>query len=125
MIGPFSMSCCNFLTSLILTTSEIPVEYKLMTCLPMNFPVFSAFSFSSCCLYSTCVLLMVSSLAFSSFSFVYLSPNKYSLPLPMTLFKHSRFLCRPMPSFGVSTVSPKKSSSFNMFPTSAIAFITC
>ena len=30
-----------------------------------------------------------------------------------------------MPSFGVSTVSPKKSSSCNIFPTSAIMFIRC
>ena len=30
-----------------------------------------------------------------------------------------------MPSFGVSTISPKNSSSFNMFSTSAIAFIRC
>ena len=30
-----------------------------------------------------------------------------------------------MPSFGVSTTSPKKSSSFNMSPTSAIIFIKC
>ena len=39
----------------------------------------------------------------------------------MTLFKNSRFLCYSMPSFGLSTTSPK--SSFNMFPTSAIIFI--
>ena len=41
----------------------------------------------------------------------------------MTLFKYSRFLCYSMPSFGVSAISPKKSSS-NISPTSVIAFIT-
>ena len=41
----------------------------------------------------------------------------------MTLFKHSHFLYCSMPSFGVSTISLKKPSSFNIFPTSAIAFI--
>ena len=43
----------------------------------------------------------------------------------MTLFKHSYFLYYLMLSFAVSTVSPKKSSSFNMFSTSTIAFIRC
>ena len=125
MIGSFSISYCNFLTSPILTTREIPVEYKLMTCLPKAFPVFSPFSFSSGCLYSIYVLLIVSSLALSSFSCVHLLPNKYGLPLLMTRHKHSRFLCCSMSSFGVSKVSLKKSPSFNMFSTSAIAFITC
>ena len=41
----------------------------------------------------------------------------------MTLFNSSCFLCCSIPSFGVSTTSPKKSSSFNMSPTSAIIFI--
>ena len=67
----------------------------------------------------------VSSLALSTFACVYLPPNKYALLLPMALYKHSHFLYWPMPSFGVSTVSPKKSSSFNMFSTSVIAFIRC
>ena len=124
MIGSFSISYCNFLTSLILATQEILGEYKLMSCLPKAFPVFSSFSFSSCCLYSAYVLLIVSLLALSTYSCVPLRPNKYTLPLLMTLFKHSRFLCCSMPSFGVSTLYPKKSSSFNMFSTSAIIFIT-
>ena len=94
-----------------------------MTCLPNAFAVFSAFSFSSRCLYSAYVLLIISSLALSTFSCIHLLPNKWALPLPMTLFKHSHFLCCPVPSFGVSTISPKKSSWFNIFPTSAIAFI--
>ena len=125
MIGSFSISCSNFLTSLILTTREIPVEYKLMTCLPRIFPASSPFSFSSRCLYSAYVLLIVSSLAFSTFSCVYLLPNKYAWPLLMTLFKHFRFLYCSMPSFCVSTISPKKSSSFNMFSTYGIIFIRC
>ena len=41
----------------------------------------------------------------------------------MTLFKYSRFLCYSIPSFGVSAISPKKSSS-NISPTSVIAFVT-
>ena len=41
----------------------------------------------------------------------------------MTLFKHSCFLCCLTPSFGVSTTSPKNSSSFHVSPTSAIIFI--
>ena len=43
----------------------------------------------------------------------------------MTPLKHSRFLYCSMPSFGVSALSPKKSSSFNIFSTSLIIFITC
>ena len=43
----------------------------------------------------------------------------------MTLFKHSRFLCCSIPSFGVSKTSPKNSSSFNISATSAIIFIKC
>ena len=123
-IGSFSISYCNFLTSLILATQEILGEYKLMSFLPKAFPVFLSFSFSSRCLYSAYVLLIVSLLALSTYSCVPLRPNKYTLPFLMTHFKHSRFLCCSMPSFGVSTVYPKKSSSFNMFSTSAIIFIT-
>ena len=37
-------------------------------------------------------------------------------------FKHSRFLCCSIPSFGVSATSP---SSFNMSQPSAIIFIKC
>ena len=61
MIGSFSISCRDFLTSLILSHRDIPTEYKLMTWLPKVFPVFSHFSFSSHCLYSAYVLLIVSS----------------------------------------------------------------
>ena len=125
MFGPFSISCRNFFTSLILTTREIPLEYKLMTCLSKAFPVFSPFLYSSRCLYSVYVLLIVSSLPLSTFCCVHLLPNYYALPLLMTPLKHSRFLCCSMPSFGVSTISPQKSSSFNMFLTSAIIFFVC
>ena len=116
------MSWRNFLTSLILTTWEILVERRLMTCLPNAFTVFSPFSVISRYLYSAYVLLVISSLAFSC---VHLLPNKCASPLSMTLFKHSRFLRCSIPSYGVSKMSPKKSSSFNIFPASVIAFITC
>ena len=96
----------------------MPVEYKLMTCLPKAFPVFSPFFFSSCCLYSPNVLFIASSLALSTLSCVHLCPN---LPLSIILFNSC--LCCSVPSFGVSTTSPKNSSSFNMSPTSAIIFI--
>ena len=122
MIGSFSISCCNFLTSLILTTQEISVEYKLMTCLPNAFAVSSPFSFS---LYLGYFFFIVSLLALSTFSCVHLLPHKFALPLLMTLFKHYCFLFCSMSSFGVSTVSPKKSSLFNVFATSAIIFIRC
>ena len=125
MFGSFSISCCNFLTSLILTTPEIPVEYNLMTCLPKAFPIFSPFLFSSPCLYLAYVLFIVSLFALSTFSSVHLCPNKYALPLVVTLFKHSYFLFCSMPSFGVSTISPKKASSFSIFSTLAIIFIRC
>ena len=98
MIGSSSMSYCNFLVSLILSHREILVEYKLMTCLPKAFPVFSPFSFSSRCLYPAYVLFMASSLALSSFPCVHLCPN---LPSSMILFNSSLFLCCSMPSFGV------------------------
>ena len=114
MIGSSSISQRNFLTSLILTIREMPVEYKLITCLPKAFPVFSPFSFSSRCLYSTYVLFMASSLALSNFPCVHLCPNKRALLLSMTLFNSSRFLFCSMPSFGVSTMSPKNSLSFNV-----------
>ena len=65
---------------------------------------FSPYSFTSRCLYSAYVLLIISSRALSTFSCVNLCPN---LPLSMRLFKHSHFLCCSVPSFGVSTVSPK------------------
>ena len=96
-----------------------------MTCLPKAFPVFSLFSFSSRCLYSAYVLLIISSFALSTLSCVHICPNKCALTLSMTLFKYYHFLCCSIPSFGVSTTSPKKSSSFNMSPTSAIIFIKC
>ena len=104
MIGSYSMSWLNFLTYLILIHQGIPVEYKLMTCLPRTFPVFSCFSFKSLCLYSAYVLLIVSSLVLSTLSYAHLCPN---LPLSMRLFKHSRFLCSSTLSFGVSIISPK------------------
>ena len=114
------MSCRNFLTSLILSHQEIPVEYRLMTCLPKAFPVFSPFSFSSSCFYSACVLLIISLLALSTLLCVHLCP---SLPLSMIPFNSSHFLCCSIPSFGVSTTSPKNSSSFNISSTLAIIFI--
>ena len=104
MIGSFSMSCRNFLRSLILSHRELPVEYRLMTCLPRAFPVFSPFSFSSRCLYSSYILLIISSLALSTLLCVHLCP---SLPLSMILFNSSRFLCCSIASFGVSVTSLK------------------
>ena len=82
---------------------------------------FFTFFVSSRCLYSACVLLIISSFALSTLPCVHLCPNKCTLPLSMTLFKHSRFLCCSMPSFGVSTTSPKMSSLFNV----TILFIKC
>ena len=95
------MSYCNFLTSVILTNREIPLEYNLMMCLSNAFAVFSPFLFSLRCLYSVYVLLTISSLALSTFSCVHLLPNKCNLPLSMRsmrLFKHSHFLCCAVPS---------------------------
>ena len=99
MIGSVSMFRRNFLTSLILSYREIPVEYKLMTCLPKAFPVFSPFRFSSRCLYSAYVLLIISSLAFSTLPCVHLCPNKCALLLSMALFNSSFFFvsqCLPL-----------------------------
>ena len=121
MIGSVSMFRRNFLTSLILSYREIPVEYKLMTCLPKAFPVFSPFRFSSRCLYSAYVLLIISSLAFSTLPCVHLCPNKCALLLSMTLFNSSFFFCFSVPSFGVSTTSPKKSLSFNILQHQALS----
>ena len=121
MIGSVSMFPRNFLTSLILSYREIPVEYKLMTCLPKAFPVFSPFRFSSRCLYSAYVLLIISSLAFSTLPCVHLCPNKCALLLSMTLFNSSFFFCFSVPSFGVSTTSPKKSLSFNILQHQALS----
>ena len=115
------MSCRNFLTSLILSHQEIPVEYRLMTCLPKTFPIFSPFSFSSSCFYSACVLLIISLLALSTLLCVHLCP---SLPLSMIPFNSSHFLCCSISSFGVSTTSPKN-SSFSISSASAIIFIKC
>ena len=119
MIGSFSMSYRNFLTSLILSYREMPVESRLMTCLPKTFPVFSPFSFSSRCLYSAYGLLIISLLALSTLLFVHLCPN---LPLSITLFNSSAFLCCSVASFGVSTTS-LKNSLFHISPTLAIIFI--
>ena len=122
MIGSFSMSFLNFLTSLILSHWKMPVEYKLITCLFKAFSVFSPLSFSSRCLYSAYFLLIVSSLAcFVHLYYVHLCPN---LPLSMRLFNSSRFLGCSVPSFGVSTMFPRKSLS-NISPTSAIALVKC
>ena len=99
------------------------VEYRLITCLPKVFPVFSHFSFSSHCLLSAYVLFIVPSLGLSTFSCVYCFLPPRTLPLLTALFKNSRFLYWSTPSFSVSTVSAKNSSSFNMFSTSVIAFI--
>ena len=111
MIGWFSISCCDFVTSLILITRKILVEYKLRTCLPKAFPVFLLFSFSLRCLYSVYVLLIISSLALSTFSCLHLFPNKYALPLAFhfypkpygferAFFTHRRFLlCTSSPHF--------------------------
>ena len=101
------------------------VEYKLMACLPNTFAVFSPFLFSSRCLYTVYILVMALSLALSTLPCVHLCPNKSSLPLSMTCFDSSHFLCWSMPSFGVLTTSPKNSLSFNMSPTSGIIFIKC
>ena len=108
MIGSFSVSWHNFLTSLILSYREIPVEYKLITCLHRAFPVFSPFSFNSRCLYSAYFLFITSSLTLSTLSCVHLYPNKCALPLFMALFKHSRFSYCSIPSFSVSAISLKK-----------------
>ena len=121
MIGSVSMFRRNFLTSLILSYREIPVEYKLMTCLPKAFPVFSPFRFSSRCLYSAYVLLIISSLAFSTLPCVHLCPNKCALLLSMALFNSSFFFCFSVPSFVVSTTSPKKSLSFNILQHQALS----
>ena len=67
MIGSFSISWRNFLTSVILSHWGMPVEYKWITCLPKVFPVFSPFSFSSRCFYSAYVLLTLSALALPTF----------------------------------------------------------
>ena len=103
-----------FLTSLILSHREIPVEYRLMTCLLQAFPFFSPFSFSSRCLHSVYVLLIISSLALSTLPCVHFCPKKCALPLCMTPFNSYRFLCFSVPSFGVSTTSPKNSLLFNI-----------
>ena len=110
---------CNFLTSLILSHREIPVEYRLMTCLPKALPVFSTFSFSSRCLYLAYVLLIISSFALSTVLCVHLCPSQ---PLSMILFNSSRFLCCSVASFSVLTTS-LKNSLFNTSPTLAIIFI--
>ena len=91
IIGSFSMSWSNFSISLILTHREIPVECRLMTCLPKALPVYSPLSFSSHCLHSTYYLLIISSLAWSTLSSVHLCPN---LPLSTLSCVH---LCPNLP----------------------------
>ena len=93
-----------------------------MTCSAKAFPVFSPFWSSSRCLYSAYVLLIISLLALSTFPCVHLC---LSLPLSMMLFNSSQFLCCSVAYFGVSTTSPKNSSSFNISPAIAITFIKC
>ena len=118
MIRSFSMSRDNFLTSLILSHQEIPVEYKLMTCLPKAFPVCSSYSFGTRVhpVFSVrFVYDLITCRVHPFLPYVHLCPNKCALLLSMTPFKHSCFLCCSMSSFGVSTTSPKKSSSFNIF----------
>ena len=66
------MSRYNLWTFLILTIREMVVEYRLMTCLPRAFPVFSPFSFSSRGLYSPYVFFVTSSLALSTLPCVHL-----------------------------------------------------
>ena len=62
----------NLNLSLLLSHWEIPVEYRLMTCLPKAFPVFSTFSVSSRCLHSAYVLLIIKSLVLSTLPYVHL-----------------------------------------------------
>ena len=85
------MSCRNFLTSLILTKRKIPLEYRLMTCFPNAFAVFFTFFVQFTLLYSTYILLIISSLALSTLSCVHWCPNKCALPMLMTLFNSCRF----------------------------------
>ena len=92
----------------------MPIEYRLL-CFPKAFRFFSFF-IPLHCLYSAYALLIISSLALSTFLCVHLCPN---LPLSMTPFNSSRFLCYSVASFVVSTTSPKKPS------TSTIIFIKC
>ena len=126
MIGSVLMSCCDLCTSLILTTWDKPVKCIVIAGLSKVFPVFSPFSFNSCCLYSTYALSMVLLLALSTFSCVYcfLLSNKYTSPLSIKPFKHPHFFCSTIPSWSVSTVSAKNSSSSSLFSTSGIMFST-
>ena len=93
--------------------------------LAQAFPVFPPFSFSSRYLYSTYLLLIVSSLALSTLPCVHLCPNKCALSLSMTLFNSFWFLCCSISSFGVSATSPKISLLLNMSPTLDIICIKC
>ena len=74
-------SCCTFL---MLTTWEILVEYRLITCLPRAFPVFSPFSLSSRCLYSVYVSLRLSSFTLSTLSY----PNVFYCQGPFLCLLH-------------------------------------
>ena len=91
IIGSFSISCYSCFKSLILITWEILVEYRLITCLPEAFPVFSPFS-----LRSSCFLRFMNSFVTVHFC---LPPSKNPLPLLIALFKHSRLLCCSTLSF--------------------------
>lgn len=52
MIGIFLIASCDFFIFLIIITWEVPVEYKLITCLSKALHFFSILLFISCCLYS-------------------------------------------------------------------------
>lgn len=90
LIERFSISWYNFFASLILTTREIPLKYRLITYLSKIFPVFSPFIFRICIIDS-----LVNTLVFC--------------------YVNSCFLCFSTPSFDVSTLSAKNSSTFNIF----------
>ena len=91
--------------------------------LAQAFPVFLPFLFSSRYLYSTYLLLIMSSLALFTLPCVHFCPNKCALSLSMTLFNSFWFLCCSIFALGVSATSPKKSLLLNMSPTLAIICI--
>ena len=130
MIGLFSISCRNFWASLILTTREILVKYKLITCLPKTFPVSSPFSFCSRCLYSTYFLLMVSLLALSTFYFVHLPLTNtpgHCLWHSLSIVVFYAVQCVPLvyQQYLQKSCHCLTAVAFIMFTTLAIAFVTC
>ena len=108
IIGSFSMSLRNFLTSLILTHREF---------------FFSIFTFFVQFTLSVCSIIHFVNNFISSLVHPFMCPL-CNLPFSVALFKHSRFLCCSVASFGVSATSPKNSSC-NIFSTSTIFFIKC